>query len=95
MLLANRDLLLDFQRSHPDAAKYLKTWVLDVIEAEWEKSADLRAKYPSARVLDSQNVIFNIRGNRYRLWVSISYKLGVVRVKAIGTHSDYDNWKIR
>lgn len=56
----------------------------------WEQPSDIKAQYRSASVLKNRRVVFNIKGNNYRLIVSIAYKLGIVYVKFIGTHAEYD-----
>lgn len=53
---------------------------------------DIKNKYPAASFLADNTVIFNIKGNRYRLVVKVSYKVGVVKVEKIGTHAEYTEW---
>jgi mRNA interferase HigB len=59
-------------------------------KAEWQQPADVEAVYRSASVLKNRRVVFNIKGNEYRLIVAIAYRVGVVYVKFIGTHAQYD-----
>jgi mRNA interferase HigB len=61
---------------------------------KWDDPHDIKRRYPKASVLGNQQVIFDICGSKYRLWVSITYKSGMVLVRNIGTHDEYDKWKI-
>ena len=82
--------LRDFWRRHPDAEQPLRAWHDEACKAEWRQPADVKAVYRSASVLKNRRVVFNIRGNEYRLIVAIAYRVGVVYVKFIGTHAQYD-----
>ena len=79
-----------FWALHPDAEQPLKAWHDEVLRASWQQPADIKAHYRSASVLKNRRVVFNIKGNSYRLVVSIAYKLQIVYVKIIGTHEEYD-----
>ena len=79
-----------FWALHPDAEQPLKAWHDEVLRASWQQPADIKAHYRSASVLKNRRVVFNIKGNSYRLVVSIAYKLQIVYVKFIGTHEEYD-----
>ena len=58
--------------------------------ATWTQPADIKIKYRSASVLKNRRIVFNIKGNDYRLVVAIAYKLQIVYVKFVGTHKEYD-----
>ena len=58
--------------------------------AVWKDAHDIKAKYRSASTVGSKLVVFNIKGNDYRLIVSVAYRFGAVYVKFIGTHAEYD-----
>jgi mRNA interferase HigB len=60
------------------------------VNAEWVQPADIKAQYRNASVLKNRRVVFNIKGNDYRLIVAIAYRLQVVYVKFVGTHKEYD-----
>lgn len=79
-----------FWERHPDAEQALKAWYEEVMSATWTRPTDIKAQYRSASVLKNRRVVFNIKGNDYRLIVAIAYKLQIVYVKFIGTHRDYD-----
>lgn len=79
-----------FWARHPDAEQPLKAWYEEATGAAWAQSADIKAQYRSASVLKNRRVVFNIKGNDYRLIVAIAYKLQIVYVKFVGTHAEYD-----
>lgn len=79
-----------FWETHPAAEQPLKAWFDEATEATWRQPADIKAKYRSASVLKNRRFVFNIKGNDYRLIVAIAYKLGVVYIKFVGTHAEYD-----
>jgi mRNA interferase HigB len=80
-----------FWELHPDAEQPLKAWYEEASNASWAQPADIKAQYRSASVLKNRRVVFNIKGNDYRLIVAIAYKLQIVYVKFIGTHAAYDS----
>ena len=82
--------LRQFWERHPDAEQPLKAWHDEAVHASWLSPADIKTHYRSASVLKNRRVVFNIKGNSYRLVVSIAYKLQIVYVKFIGTHEEYD-----
>jgi len=61
-----------------------------VLAAQWSQPTDIKERFGSASILKNRRVVFNIKGNHYRLIVAVAYKLGVVYVKFIGTHKEYD-----
>ncbi len=79
-----------FWERYPDAEQPLKAWYEGATSASWSQSADIKAQYRSASVLKNRRVVFNIKGNDYRLIVAIAYKLQIVYVKFVGTHKEYD-----
>ena len=82
--------LRDFWQRYPDAEQPLKAWYEEATNATWAQPADIKAQYRSASVLKNRRVVFNIKGNDYRLIVAVAYKLQVVYVKFVGTHKEYD-----
>ena len=79
-----------FWQKHPDAEQPLKAWFEEATKASWSQPSDIKAQYRSASVLKNRRVVFNIKGNEYRLIVAIAYRLQVVYVKFIGTHTEYN-----
>jgi mRNA interferase HigB len=94
----SRPALLAAQRRHPDAAGWLDAWWTVASNADWEKLADVRRQYPAADQVDCC-LIFDVRGNNYRLICRISYRnqwsRGTVLVKHFLTHAEYDrnSWR--
>ncbi|MBV6272248.1 type II toxin-antitoxin system HigB family toxin [Alcaligenaceae bacterium CGII-47] len=82
--------LRQFWEKHPDAEQPIKVWVDEANQAHWNKPSDVKAQYHSASVLKNRRVVFNIKGNDYRLIIAITYRLSIVYVKFIGTHAEYD-----
>jgi mRNA interferase HigB len=65
---------------------------LDSTKAEWQTSAELKSQYSSASIVSAERVVFNIKGNDYRLVVAINYHYyQVLLIKWLGTHKEYDN----
>jgi mRNA interferase HigB len=83
-------VLREFWEINPDAEQHLKAWFDEVKQANWTQPADIKEKYRSASILKNKRVVFNIKGNDYRLIVSVAYKFGAVYIKFIGTHKQYD-----
>ncbi|AVQ89165.1 type II toxin-antitoxin system HigB family toxin [Plesiomonas shigelloides subsp. oncorhynchi] len=82
--------LRDFWTANPDAEQPLKAWVDEASKAEWKSPAEIKEQYRSASILKNRRVVFNIKGNNYRLIVAIAYQRGWVFIKFIGTHKEYD-----
>nr|WP_301288426.1 type II toxin-antitoxin system HigB family toxin [Natronospira proteinivora] len=80
----------EFWEKHPDAAEPLKAWHSEVEHAAWKTPQDIKNRYGSASFVGNNRVVFNIGGNKYRLVVRVRYDLGIVFVRFIGTHAEYD-----
>ena len=79
------------EAKHRKAVKaQLDAWYAEVVRAEWRSSADLNGQFRSASIVSAERVVFNIKGNEYRLVVAINYAFQVVMVKWLGTHKEYD-----
>ena len=72
------------------ARSQYEAWLDIVARAEWRNPEDVKASYPKASILKASRVVFNIKGNDYRLVVKINYAYRVVYVRFIGTHAKYD-----
>ena len=93
MRLVGKIILDQFARSHADTRVPLDAWICEVEDADWSEPSDVKSRYPSASLLPENTVIFNIKGNRYRLEVKVHYQLKVVTVSRVGTHAEYSSWK--
>jgi len=90
MRIAGRERLDAFCTKHPDARRWIENWLADVESAAWKAPLDIRKRYASASFLAGGVVIFNVKGNTYRLEVGVAYGAGVVSVRWAGTHREYD-----
>jgi mRNA interferase HigB len=90
MRLLGKQILDDFSRKHTDAMDWIANWVSDVEGSVWKTSQDIKKKYPRASFLSDNIVIFDVKGNNYRLEVKISYNTAIVLAIWVGTHAEYD-----
>jgi len=79
-----------FWESHPDAETPLRSWYALVSRAIWKSPADIKDAYRNASFTSNNRVVFNIKGNDYRLVVAVRYSQGLMFVRFIGTHRQYD-----
>jgi len=90
MRILSRRALNQFAVAHADAKGSLDAWYHEVRHAMWDSPADLRARYRSADILPGNRVVFNIKGNKYRLVVQINYAAHIVFIRFLGTHAEYN-----
>lgn len=90
MRVISLKILKDFYTAYPDSEQSLKAWLNEAQQAKWKDPAEIKAQYSSASILKSRRVVFNIKGNAYRLVVAIAYQYGAIYIKFIGTHTEYD-----
>ena len=90
MRVIARRTLRDFYQDHADSKSSLEAWFHEAVDAKWTSPQDIKARYPSADFLPGNRVVFNIKGNTYRLIVKIHYNTSVVFIRFIGTHAQYD-----
>lgn len=89
MKLLGRNVLDRFTKTYTDTKEWVKNWIADVEGSSWQKPADIKAKYPSASILPKNVVIFNVKGNSYRLEAKITYETQIVLVTWAGPHAEY------
>ena len=77
-------------RRHSSASRQLRSWLSEARSAQWSNPHVLRERYPSASIIGNNRVVFNIRGNNYRLVTRVNYERGFVRIRFFGTHAEYD-----
>ena len=94
-LISKHPKLSDFWERRPDAEKPLLAWCREVKHAEWKSFADVRASCSPSASQVGKFTVFNIGGNKYRLITMIHFNRGVVYVRHILTHAEYDlgTWK--
>lgn len=90
MFIVYLEKLYQFAKRHADARKSLATWI-DVSEkASWKSKQDVLNDFPNAKMIKNNRARFEIKHNTYRLIVYINYDGGLVFVRFIGTHNDYE-----
>lgn len=82
--------LRDFWTRHPQAEIPLRGWYAEVSHAEWKTPADIKAVHRNASFLSNNRVVFNIKGNDFRLVVAVRYTQGLMFVRFVGSHAEYD-----
>ena len=82
--------LREFWQKHSDAEQALRAWYHEAKSAEWNTPDDIKQSYGSADILRDNRVVFNIKGNHYCLVVKINYSVGIVFIRFVGTHAEYD-----
>ncbi len=82
--------LRDFWVRHPDAEIPLRAWHALASRADWRRPQDVKADYRSASFVANDRVVFNVKGNDYRLIVAIRYSRRIVFIRFVGTHREYD-----
>ena len=80
---------------HANAKDPLLAWYREVQKADWDTPAKVKGRYPNASILADNRVVFNIKGDAYRLVVKINYPGRIVYVRFVGTHADYDRVNVR
>jgi mRNA interferase HigB len=95
-IIAFRTIREFFEKpEYKDSATSLKAWYHDVKNAEWKNSNDLKQQYKNASIVGNGRVVFNIKGNSYRLVVAIDYDFQVIFIRFIGTHEEYDKIDVK
>ena len=82
--------LREFYLKHPDAEQPLKAWYKEALHAKWSSPQEIKKQFASASIVADNRVVFNIKGNSYRLVVKFNYKYGWAYIRFIGTHAAYD-----
>jgi mRNA interferase HigB len=89
MRVLGRKVLIALSDRHADCRDWVTNWLDDVSESTWRSPQDIKGRYSTASFLANNVVIFNVRGNRYRLEVMVAYQAETVLVKWCGTHAEY------
>lgn len=90
MRVIAKSTLKSFWETHSDSEQQLKSWFREVSLARWKDFNELKRDYPSASIIGNNRLVFNIKGNSYRLIVKINFDYQIVWIRFIGTHADYD-----
>jgi mRNA interferase HigB len=101
MRIISRRTLRDFvasrigHRDQPALKAGLDAWFAEVRSASWVSTADVKRLYASASIVSADRIVFNIKGNDYRLVVAVDFQKGLVWIKWIGTHREYDRIDVK
>ena len=85
-----KSTLREFWEKNPESEQYLKTWFDTAINTDWETPNDVKQTYANESILKDNRVVFNIKGNSFRLVVKFNFKKKWIFIKFIGTHKEYD-----
>lgn len=90
MRVFNYSTLKDYWKNYSEAEQQLKIWHSEALKANWNTSADLKQNYRTASIINSKRVVFNIKGNDYRLIIDVEYTKKSIFIVWFGTHKEYD-----
>ena len=90
MRVFNRRTVIEYGRTHAAAKGALYAWFAEALKASWKDPNDIKKAHPSASIINSERVVFNVKGNHYRIVVAIKYRYHAVYIRFIGTHAEYD-----
>ena len=82
-------------KDQPALKAALDAWFAEVSKAKWASSADVKRLYATASVISADRMVFNIKGNDYRLVVAVDFEKAIVWIKWVGTHADYDRIDVK
>jgi mRNA interferase HigB len=88
-VIAKKQLIL-FWVVHKSAEQHLRALYEEAISANWQSPQDIKNQYRNASFVGNNRVVFNIKGNDYRLIVAVAFRIGVLYIKFIGSHAAYD-----
>lgn len=90
MRVIKRSTLRPFWGKHTDAKAAVETWYRTAVRADWHSFQEIKQTFGSADVIPGNRVVFNIKGNKYRLIVKLHYNRGIIYIRFVGTHAAYD-----
>ena len=85
-----KSTLREFWEDYPDSEQYLKAWYDTAINADWRNPADVKRTYSTASILKDSRIVFNVKGNSYRLIAKFNFEKQWIFIRFIGTHIEYD-----
>jgi mRNA interferase HigB len=85
-----KSTLRKYWEMHPDSEQYLKTWYDTAMNSEWKSPNEVKQTYASASILKDSRIVFNIKGNSYRLVAKFNFEKQWIFIRFIGTHAEYD-----
>lgn len=90
MRIIAKRTLKQFWLNHADCEEQLKAWYRETEKSKWENINQLKIDYPSASILKENRIVYNIKGNNYRLIVKFNFEHQLCWIRFIGTHAEYD-----
>ena len=90
MRIISRRRLVEFWDLHPDAEQPLRAWYAEAKKESWKSPVDIKAIYRSVSILPNNRLVFNIKGNKFRMVVIVEYSQGKMFIRFVGTHAEYD-----
>jgi mRNA interferase HigB len=86
----SKSTLREFWETYVDSEQYLKTWFDTAMNSDWKTPNDVKQTYANASILKNSRIVFNIKGNSYRLVVKFNFEKQWIFIRFIGTHAEYD-----
>jgi mRNA interferase HigB len=86
----SKSTLREYWENNPDAEQYLKTWYDTAKNADWKSPNDVKKTYATASILKNNRIVFNIKGNSYRIIARFNFEKQWIFIRFIGTHNEYD-----
>lgn len=90
MRVIAKKTIVEYYTKHADARTALEEWFEKAELADWQNFSDVKDSFRSADWVGNNRIVFNIKGNDYRLVVLVLFKIKMVYVRFIGTHAEYD-----
>ena len=88
--ILSKSTLRDYWESYPETEQYLKTWYDTAMNSDWKTPNDVKQTYANASVLKDNRIVFNIKGNSYRLIAKFNFEKQWIFIRFVGTHAAYD-----
>lgn len=85
-----KSTLREFWLKHPDAEQYLKTWYDTAMNSVWKSPGEIKKTYANASILKDSRIVFNIKGNSFRLVAKFNFEKQWIFIRFIGTHEEYN-----
>ena len=86
----SKSTIREFWEKNPESEQYLKTWYDTAMGADWKSPNDVKQTYANASILKDGRIVFNIKGNSFRLIAKFNFEKQWIFIRFIGTHSEYD-----
>ena len=95
MRIISRNTLIKYWEKYPETEQALKSWYDEILQAVWTSPNLLKKQFRNASIISNKRVVFNIKGNKYRLIADIEYRIGIVFIVWLGNHKEYDKINVK